>query len=330
MQADMPTQSDYMPDITSYFLMAISLNMISFIWFIYHNRCLSRTDMPSWLEKFGELVKKMFCLCFPSDKKDSAKVANLDFEVSNGTKTNITEITEKKIKTEEKEMAHIDNLVSYRNETNLTEKEIKSEEKKIAKSDDLIAHRIDKELALIDNLVSDRTEKNINEKTEEIKTEKKKIPNIDDGIDQEILDFAIPVSDGNQKRKKKKKKVKTEMIEKEDKTEGKVIANIDFVVYDDTKTNTIELAEKVSKTKGKESTITEMTDKDSKTEDKKSKCKFCNRCGDCEADFKKDKDKGKRKKELESILQALNWFAFLIILICMIAGNLGIWLNLQK
>ena len=182
MQADMPTQSDYMPDITSYFMMSISLNLIAFLWFIYMNRCLIKSDMPLWLEKFGELVKKIFCLCFPPDKKDSAKVANADVPivvVSDGPKPNS-----------------------------------------------------------IENLESEKT--NVLPKT------------------------------------------------------------------------------------------TETLEKVSKIEDKKSKCDFCKRCSECESDFKKDKDKGKRKKDVESKLESLNYLAFVIMITAMLIGNLSVWINLKK
>ena len=71
MANSLPTQSDYMPDISSYFLSSITLNLISFSWFSCMNRCLLINEMPNWLKKFGESVKKIFCLCFPTeDKKD--------------------------------------------------------------------------------------------------------------------------------------------------------------------------------------------------------------------------------------------------------------------
>ena len=56
----LPTQSDYIPDVSSYFLSSIALNFIAFAWFLYMNRSLQRNEMPNWLKKFGELVKKMF------------------------------------------------------------------------------------------------------------------------------------------------------------------------------------------------------------------------------------------------------------------------------
>ena len=67
-----------------------------------------------------------------------------------------------------------------------------------------------------------------------------------------------------------------------------------------------------------------------KTGDKKSKCGFCDRCSSCETDFKKDKDKAKRKKEIESSLEALNYLAFVMIFISLVITNLAIWVNLSK
>ena len=163
---DMPLQSDYMPDIASYFLASITLNMISFVWFVYMNRCLLRSEIPVCLDKFADLLKKLFCICFPDEKK-----------VSNSDSLNIVVKDAEKAKMEEK-------------------------------------------LEIVTNL------------------------------------------------------------------EGKKM-------------------------------------------NKKEKCGLCDRCNSCEADFKKDKDKGKRKKEIESKFDALNYLAFVIMLIAMVASNMGIWINLN-
>jgi hypothetical protein len=179
MQADMPTQSDYLPDITSYLIMSISLNLIAFIWFIYMNRCLLKTDTPQCLDQFGGLVKKIFCLCFPSDNKESSKVANTDTPIP---------------------------------------------------------------------VITDGTKNNSIEKSE---------------------NSIIP--------------------------------------------NSVETLKKVTE-----------------IEDKTNKCDFCERCSDCEADFKKEKDKGKRKKDIESKLQAINYLAFIIMLIVMVSVILGVFVNLSK
>jgi hypothetical protein len=176
MQADMPTQSDYLPDITSYLIMSISLNLIAFIWFIYMNRCLLKADIPQCLDKFGELVKKIFCLCFPSDKKESSKVANTSI---------------------------------------------------------------------------------------------------------------LLITDGT----------KNDSIEKSD---NSVLPN------------SVETLKKVTE-----------------IEDKTNKCDLCERCSDCEADFKKEKEKGKRKKDIESKLQAVNYLAFIIMLIVMVSVILGVFVNLS-
>lgn len=62
------------------------------------------------------------------------------------------------------------------------------------------------------------------------------------------------------------------------------------------------------------------------TDGDKSKCDFCDRCEKCQEDFDKDKTKGKNKKEVESKCSALNYLAFLIVFILMIASNIGLWL----
>jgi len=56
---------------------------------------------------------------------------------------------------------------------------------------------------------------------------------------------------------------------------------------------------------------------------------LCERCSDCEADFKKEKEKGKRKKDIESKLQAVNYLAFIIMLIVMVSVILGVFVNLS-
>ncbi len=173
----LPTQSDYVPDISSYFYSSIAFNFIAFAWFLYMNRCLIRSEMPEFLKKFGEMLKKVFCLCFPPDDK----------------------------------------------------KDKKTEDKKIE---------------------------------DKIKT-----------VDSPTI----------------------------------------LVVEESDKPKTVENLEIKAK-----------------TENKKSKCGFCDRCSSCETDFKKDKDKAKRKKEIESSLEALNYLAFVMIFVSLIITNLAIWVNLSK
>ena len=161
---DMPVQSDYMPDIASYFLSSISFNMIAFVWFIFLNRYVSRSEIPILLELFADLLNKILNLfkkcCSCCLKKDKDKVIPVD--------------------------------------------EIKKAEN------------------------------------------------------------------------------------------GQVIS-------------TTENAKVV-----------------------KPKCGFCNRCEDCDADFKKDKDKGKKKKDIESKFEVLNYFFFMTMFIAMLATQLSIWINLKK
>ena len=235
-----------MPDITSYFLMAITLNMIAFIWFIYVNRCLSKNEIPKCLEKIGIIVKRVFCLCFPPDKKESSKVANADITtilVKNSAKPN-----------------SIENLGTVK------PKHKESLEK----------------AAAIDITVKDNTDSVVLPKP-----------------GSNSIEYLTEIS--------KNAPQKNNIFIQAKPNQAIVIE------ADDAK---LDLNEKPRKEK--------------KTEERKCICKFCDRCSECEAEFKKDKDKGKSKKDLELILQALNWLAFLIMLICMLIGNLGIWLNLKK
>ena len=62
---------------------------------------------------------------------------------------------------------------------------------------------------------------------------------------------------------------------------------------------------------------------------KKDKCQFCDRCKDCEAGFKKEEEKGKKKKEIESKLDALNYLIFIIVLVAMFITQMSIWLTVS-
>jgi hypothetical protein len=198
----LPTQSDYLTEISNYFLSSIALNLIAFAWYIFRNHCLLRNEMPNWLKKFGEIVKKMFCLCFPpDDKKDKNEPSNMKSN-EDKPKTNST-------------------------------------------------------------------------------------------------DLSIVVVSGGTKNNDLEKKSEG------DKLNGPFLDS------------------------GKQA-ITEKTNKESKNEEKKCKCGFCDRCTDCEADFKKDKDKGKIKKEIESSLEALNYLAFVIMSFTLLITNLLIWINIKK
>ena len=202
MASTLPTQSDYITDVSSYFLSSIALNLIAFAWYIFRNHCLLRNEMPNWLKKFGELVKKMFCLCFlPDDKKDknesSDKKSNEEIPKTNSTDLSIVVVT---------------------GDTKNNDLEKKSEA---------------------------------------------------DKLNAPILD-----------------------------------------------------SDKLA--------ITEKAEKEGQNEEMKCKCGFCDRCTDCEADFKKDKDKGKLKKEIESSFDALNYLAFLIMLFTLLITNLSIWINLRQ
>ena len=67
--SDMPIQSDYIPSISSYFLSSITYNLIAFFWFVYRNRASTKVDLPKCMEIIGNLLKKIFCLCFTVNKK---------------------------------------------------------------------------------------------------------------------------------------------------------------------------------------------------------------------------------------------------------------------
>ncbi|CAF4393219.1 unnamed protein product [Rotaria sp. Silwood2] len=62
----------------------------------------------------------------------------------------------------------------------------------------------------------------------------------------------------------------------------------------------------------------------------KPKCDFCNRCESCQADFDKDKAKGKNKKDMEARCSALNYFVFLCVLLFMFISNMAIWLSMSQ
>ena len=57
------------------------------------------------------------------------------------------------------------------------------------------------------------------------------------------------------------------------------------------------------------------------------KCHFCDRCGECQKDFDKEKDKNKVKKDVESKMSALNYFVFIIAFLYLLAFQLGVWLS---
>ncbi|CAF3192520.1 unnamed protein product [Rotaria sp. Silwood2] len=62
----------------------------------------------------------------------------------------------------------------------------------------------------------------------------------------------------------------------------------------------------------------------------KSKCDFCERCTSCQADFDKDKAKGKNKKEIETRCNTLNYFVCLCQFLLMLISNMALWLSMSK
>jgi hypothetical protein len=64
-------------------------------------------------------------------------------------------------------------------------------------------------------------------------------------------------------------------------------------------------------------------------EKEKPKCNFCNRCKSCQADFDKDKAKGKVKKDIEARCNALNYLVFICVLLLMFISNMALWLSMS-
>ena len=62
----------------------------------------------------------------------------------------------------------------------------------------------------------------------------------------------------------------------------------------------------------------------------KPKCQFCDRCQSCQADFDKDRAKGKNKKDIEAKCNALNYFVFIFIFLFMFISNMVIWLLMAE
>ncbi len=62
----------------------------------------------------------------------------------------------------------------------------------------------------------------------------------------------------------------------------------------------------------------------------KPKCHLCDRCDPCQADFAKDKAKGKKKKDIEVRCSALNYLVFLCILLCLFVSDMAVWLLMSN
>ena len=58
----------------------------------------------------------------------------------------------------------------------------------------------------------------------------------------------------------------------------------------------------------------------------KKKCKFCNRCDNCECELKKEKEIKDKEKEFQLNLSAINYFAFIIMFFFVLTCNVTIWL----
>ena len=82
--SDIPVQSDYLPKISTYFISSISFNLMAMNWFVLRNRFMTQGSMPRFLEIICDLLKKVFCYCFPEEKKTSNKTAPDDKVAENG------------------------------------------------------------------------------------------------------------------------------------------------------------------------------------------------------------------------------------------------------
>jgi hypothetical protein len=65
-------------------------------------------------------------------------------------------------------------------------------------------------------------------------------------------------------------------------------------------------------------------------EEAKPKCNFCNRCEPCQADFDKDKVKGRSKKDVEGRCNALNYLVLFCVFLCMFVSDMAVWISMAK
>ena len=63
---------------------------------------------------------------------------------------------------------------------------------------------------------------------------------------------------------------------------------------------------------------------------KENNCDYCDRCEKCEAEFQKDEAKKKKKKDVESKLEALNYLICIIVAVAIVITQLAIWINLKQ
>ena len=184
---DMPVQSDFLPKITVYFILSITYSLITMFWFIQRNHWANKNSMPEFLEKFAELLKKFFCLCYPQDNKTSP---------------------EKK-----------------------TEDELRNQEEGKVKASEL----------------------------------------------------------------------------------NNDLSNVGF------------LKNLTNEAEAKEACLNKLPEKKEEL-----KCNHCNRCEKCEEEFKKDKDKSKKKKDIESKLEAINYLMLIAMIVLMFTTQIGIWISINQ
>ena len=65
--SDMPTQSQYLPMVTLYFLLGISYTFIAYIWFIIANEFQTKSNTPQFLMRFAAHVKRVLYWIFDEE-----------------------------------------------------------------------------------------------------------------------------------------------------------------------------------------------------------------------------------------------------------------------
>jgi hypothetical protein len=65
-------------------------------------------------------------------------------------------------------------------------------------------------------------------------------------------------------------------------------------------------------------------------EEAKPKCNFCDRCEPCQAEFDKDKAKGKKKKDIEARCSALNYLVLICVFLAMFISDIAVWISMSR
>ncbi len=221
-----PQQSQYLMNITLYFLLSICWTLISMAWFVVCNHFTTKAEMPKSLYSFCGSLQRVFYCCFPPPKEVDRTKENKDVLLENGQfKEPGDEETTKLTSTQKMKCV------------------------------------------LCQNLFNSCLRRSI------------RVENIDKKEDTSVDDM---------------KSIKTSP----------------------TGTTPLETAACVC--------VNETNEKD------KPRCDFCNRCESCQADFDKDKAKGKTKKDIEARCNALNYFVFIFVLLFMFISNMALWIIMSK